>query len=70
MREIELKPCPFCGGEAIIRQNKDFNYQVQCLTCLARGPIMQREYVLPEETAEEYEIAQYMYAKAKWNKRV
>ncbi len=29
----ELKPCPFCGGKAIIRHNEDFNtYYPECET--------------------------------------
>lgn len=29
---IELKPCPFCGGEAVILKTNDF-YRACCKTC-------------------------------------
>lgn len=40
MKNIELKPCPFCGGEAEISHGrfdgKDTSYVV-CKRCMARG---------------------------------
>ena len=32
MREIKLLPCPFCGGEAFVRKNKDLlgTYSAYC----------------------------------------
>ena len=40
----ELKPCPFCGGEAIARPNlptygSDVMYYVICGKCLMRTPL-------------------------------
>lgn len=29
----ELKPCPFCGGEAIFKRDKIGIYSVQCSRC-------------------------------------
>jgi len=45
----ELKPCPFCGGKAIIKQeraqimetNRDsarFDFSVVCVNCNAKAP--------------------------------
>lgn len=30
MSDIELKPCPFCGSEAVKTYNTQFGYQVYC----------------------------------------
>lgn len=36
----ELRPCPFCGGKAQLRLEKDFKmhqaYKICCLSCPAR----------------------------------
>jgi Lar family restriction alleviation protein len=34
----ELKPCPFCGGEAEIRMVDAPEYTAQCTKCHAQGP--------------------------------
>ena len=34
MIEINLNPCPFCGGEAEILKNKKKFYLVRCSRCL------------------------------------
>lgn len=31
MQEIELKPCPFCGGEAVVHVNE--GVMVICIEC-------------------------------------
>ena len=38
--DVELKPCPFCGGEAILREESDYNlvgdnsdFHVECTYC-------------------------------------
>ena len=37
LKERELKPCPFCGGKAVIADTIDFDaYYVRCRDCLAR----------------------------------
>lgn len=36
MKEIELKPCPFCGGEAEVKKTKiyyDDAVQIHCTEC-------------------------------------
>ena len=33
MKEIELKPCPFCGAEAYIADTWDTTKYVQCTIC-------------------------------------
>lgn len=41
MKETELKPCPFCGGEAEIKKGKinlDDYVQVHCTKCGASIP--------------------------------
>lgn len=46
---MELKPCPFCGGKAAIKQtsvqvmetNRDstsFDFRIECLNCNATAP--------------------------------
>ncbi|MBQ8692025.1 MAG: Lar family restriction alleviation protein [Synergistaceae bacterium] len=36
-RKIELKPCPFCGGEALIRQDQYSRSYVVCPQCDTRS---------------------------------
>lgn len=33
MNNMELKPCPFCGGEADYQNNKSDYWWIQCLEC-------------------------------------
>lgn len=32
----ELLPCPFCGGEAELRHNMAWDYEVRCTRCRAK----------------------------------
>lgn len=46
MSEIKLKPCPFCGGEAVFvitthsssHHDVRFNFSIQCSGCYTRLP--------------------------------
>lgn len=31
-----LKPCPFCGGDAELKHNKQWDYFVRCEVCGAK----------------------------------
>ena len=33
MSEIKLKPCPFCGGEAVLKRDRIGLYCVKCTNC-------------------------------------
>lgn len=43
---VKLKPCPFCGGEAVFvtrsvgygRRCAIFNFEISCKSCLAKAP--------------------------------
>ncbi len=53
MSEIKLKPCPFCGGEAIIYENdEDDEYMIGCKNCCAAEP-------MTEWASKENAIAQW-----------
>ena len=54
MTETKLKPCPFCGSEAVILGEDDGMYQVVCPNCAANID----NYDYEKEVAAE-----------KWNKR-
>ena len=42
----ELKPCPFCGGEASIYEEIPGGYIVQCHDCCGQIGIMTREHAI------------------------
>ena len=52
--EIELKSCPFCGGEAVMLGEDDGMYQFVCQNCAAN--------------IDNYDYEKEVAAK-KWNKR-
>ena len=33
LSEIKLKPCPFCGGEAVLKRDRIGLYCVKCTNC-------------------------------------
>ena len=33
MSEIKLKPCPFCGGEAVLKRDRAGSHCVKCTNC-------------------------------------
>ena len=70
MIDLELKPCPFCGGEATFEverecfghgeyHNKHF---VKCKECGAKSP-SQFEYLIDTDDCK-------VIVKNKWNRRV
>ena len=60
MQETELKPCPFCGGEARL-QRKVVGYYVICKKCGCRTPYYQYQYAPIEVKKQE--------AIEAWNRR-
>lgn len=61
MQEIELKSCPFCGGEARLQRKGD-GYYVICKRCGCRTPYNQYQFISREKLREE--------AIEAWNRRV
>lgn len=64
---MNLKPCPFCGGDAYIhidkKKNGTFNYvSVECKKCGAVPYVMQAYFGYSDEIASESVVD-------KWNKR-
>lgn len=43
MNNIKIKPCPFCGHEAILKINREHLYIVQCDKCEATSKICESE---------------------------
>lgn len=75
MNEKELKPCPFCGGEAFLKDGKPttfgtFEALVICKNCSASvvgvSRINFKTYGFKEKNG--YDIAQEQAIKA-WNRR-
>lgn len=48
---MELKPCPFCGGEAEFGGNDRTGYFVECLTCGTNDPLPNLVYSMEEVAA-------------------
>ena len=40
----ELKPCPFCGGDAEFVQYSPLQWSVECTSCKARVAIKHSKY--------------------------
>ena len=70
---MELKPCPFCGGEAFPRHEISFvahgervdEHYVSCIDCGAKGPAYDAEediFRSAERTAQKAADA--------WNRRI
>lgn len=69
MRKIELKPCPFCGGEAKIEslppdeQYETTSYYISCYDC---GSSTSFGYIYVDKTARECTKKETI---DKWNRR-
>lgn len=81
MKETELKPCPFCGGEAKIQTvsifhnscTAGFGFVIQCRKCGVKYP---ETFTVGFELTEEGEVRQCKayegvieQAKELWNRR-
>ena len=65
---IELKPCPFCGGEAEIMSNLSHNiYWVQCTNCIS---MMGRDEMVWSAVRGEMIFNKEENAVEAWNRRV
>ena len=55
----KLKPCPFCGGEAVVENDfSDYSFIVHCLNCYARtGTFMMGMYGIPDDEIEAQKVA-------------
>ena len=72
---IAWKPCPFCGGEAILRSNYNsyFGYGIfmQCSICKSTGRIFNTGNIDKEKFDELVPKTKAAYkAVEAWNKRV
>lgn len=70
---IELKPCPFCGGEAEMYNGTDITgkyWYIRCKKCYSRGTGVY-ESLRELEPQEEYTAITGAWEKAveAWNKR-
>lgn len=75
MSDQELKPCPFCGGQAAIRRTphkKEYGpvvYYARCTECDSRGSLVRIEIDMPlERRLLEMAHAKGLAAEA-WNRR-
>ena len=71
----ELKPCPFCGGRAVIRETKVYLWeaiQIHCEKCSVHSPNEIFNH-LAYSDGEEIYVTKTMAAEKvinKWNRRV
>lgn len=79
MDEIKLKPCPFCGGEAVYIINKNYEwgtthgwqFGIKCTNCKTELPM--RDFVVTVDLESNGEIAFTKDERGKaadmWNRR-
>ena len=41
--EVELKPCPFCGGNSVYLNSNTWSSYVMCDYCDADGPVQESD---------------------------
>lgn len=68
MKSKTLKPCPFCGGKAVLKQDSGFDYGsyiywVECSQCAITT---MREASKPNSTG----VVAVVLVAASWNRRV
>jgi predicted RNA-binding protein associated with RNAse of E/G family len=66
--DVKLKPCPFCGNEAIIGDKADWNYSVEYGKEFQLGCSNEncREYYIDIEASNKEELKSLI---AMWNTR-
>ena len=55
----ELKKCPFCGGEAMLKINYGFDERLFRLLCTAKNAESQREDVLQKQLLQGNGIGEW-----------
>ena len=63
MGEINLKPCPFCGGKAEFFNYKHRHLYIRCLRCYAEPYV---EFIVSTGKSEEDALKNLA---EKWNRR-
>lgn len=72
MSKPELKPCPFCGGEAKIKRKSELGIMSiwsQCRMCGATGPSASADLSQGDKAIENIEQCKWL-AEDNWNRRV
>ena len=78
---IDLLPCPFCGGEAELRQITSGcsnghpariknNYTVKCMCCGASSPVFESDIYQDRDGTIYFEKNGAVDASEFWNRRV
>lgn len=74
MKETELKPCPFCGGKAVLRETQLYlceALQIHCKKCSVHTPKVIFNH-LRYSDGEEIYVTQTMAVEEvtnRWNRR-
>ena len=75
MPDVELKPCPFCGGTKLkVDSKRTFRHDgqrhcsvtVRCMKCHTRGPVV--GILIPRNQYNEIDLCKIKVAE-EWNKR-
>ena len=66
---LELKPCPFCGGDNVRFEATVCNAIVLCADCRIYGPDSDRFFDIRDDF-ENYETLRKDKAISLWNRRV